>query len=538
MIELVNVAMNSIISSTLISLLLIVLGVNSAESFGKSSPPPWPTAFGPTSGSSTSPVIGPKAGPLQCNFLNKTSNWTSRYILTGAPLLLSRTPSPSVIVIGQRISDMNYSLLSIDDVSGDLLFETVMLVPDSYSCGISSAVLDPCGLRAFVALGCGPEPLNLNNYIVAVNLKDGSIAWNINSFGTGAFATLISSSTCESIFSTSGDRDSILSVVRLSADTGSTIESFPGSTTLFSGLEASSAVFSLSPSSSAGIDSLVLANEPSHPFTALYNVVSSTESSPKALLLNMTVGPGGMKDYHRYRYVPQPIISDSLGESVIASFDSEWNNVNGNFILWRYSRTSNAELQWECQIPTTFANATITALGYSAKTNTLLMHVEYFAKSAEIFLVDALSGKVAPTKCVFDNNNKNYGISSASTISSTILRGLVIDDEALDGPIAAFLDISYELSQEEDGKYYTGPHNVTSMFLTTIRIDVTSPTCSILTRLNVLDIFDGATVQVPTDVPNTSGLLPHFWPSIALGPSAGEYTVYIPNAAVITITSL
>jgi hypothetical protein len=164
--------MNSIISSVLTLLLLVILGVYSAESSGLSSPPPWPTAFGPTSGSSTSPVIGPKAGPLQCNFLNKTSNWTSRYILTGSPLLLSGTPSPSVIVIGQRISDMNYSLLSIDDVSGDLLFETVMLVPDSYSCGISSAVLDPCGLRAFVALGCGPEPLNLNNYIVAINLKD------------------------------------------------------------------------------------------------------------------------------------------------------------------------------------------------------------------------------------------------------------------------------------------------------------------------------------------------------------------------------
>ena len=516
-------------------------GVNSSED--SLDAPPWPTSYGPTAGTSTSPCIGPKAGSLQCRFLNSSNSWTSRYTLTGAPLLLSATPS--VLVIGQRISDQNYSLLSVDGKSGDLLFETAMVVTDSspgpYSnaCGISSAILDPCGTRAYVAIACGPEPLNLNNYIFAINLKDGLIAWNVSSFGTGAFATLVSSSSCLSIFSTTGSRDTPITGVRISTETGSIIESFSASLSPYSGLEASSAVFTLSPSSSEGIDALVLANEPSHPFTSLYYVASSAGSSPKADLINMTLGEGGIKNFFQYRFVPQPLISDSLGDSVIASFDADWNNINGKLTLWRYARTNKAELQWESKVPTSYANATITAIGYSAKANSLLMHVEYYAKSSEIFLVDALTGKVAPTKCAFDSSNQTTSNTSAvSSLSSTILRGLVIDDGAEGGPIAAFLDMTYEHSQDENPRYYSGPQNVTSMFLTTLRIDLTSPTCSIITRLNLLEIFHGAIVQAPTDVPNTSGLLPHFWPSIALGPSNGEYTVYIPGAAVLTITSL
>ena len=503
---------------------------------GSTSHQPWPTLFGPFSGTSMSIVKGPTAGVLQSHFLNSSISWSSRYSLTGSPLLLSNFPKSSVILIAQRIIDSIYSLLSIDDNTGELIFETPLVVTDSSpgpysnSCGISSAILDNCGHRAFIALACGPEPLSLNNYIFAIDLGTGSIAWNVSSFGTGSFATLASSSLCESLYTTFGSRDSPLYGVRLSAENGTSIETFSASFSNFNGLEAQSAFFTVSSTETTGIDVLVLANEPSHPFTALYRIVSTAQVYPKALLVNMSIGSGGITDYHNYRFIPQLLITDSIGASVIASFDPEW-NTRDDFLLWRYSQSINTKLlEWQSNITPSSFNATISSIGYSLTTNTLILCVEYFQEYSEIFFINALTGTLAPTTCIFKDET--------SPTSSTILRSLVIDDTPNEGPTLAVLEIKFINKINENGKYYTGQQNITEIFLTTIRLDLSSPSCLILTRLSLLNSLDiTSSILAPTDFPNTSGLLPHFWPLIAIGPKEGEYTILIHACCVLKVTS-
>ena len=496
---------------------------------------PWPTLFGPLSGTSISLIKGPKAGVLQSHFLNSSTSWSSRYSLTGSPLLLSNFPTSSVILIAQRVIDSNYSLLSIDDNTGELIFETPLTVTDSSpgpysnSCGISSAILDNCGNRAYVALACGPEPLSLNNYIFAIDLRNGLIAWNVSSFGTGSFATLASSSLCESLYTTFGSRDSPLYGVRLSAENGTSIETFSASISNFNGLEPQSAFFTVSSTETHGIDVLVLANEPSHPFTALYRIVSTAQVNPKAFLVNMSIGSEGITDYHNYRFIPQLLITDSKS-SVIASFDPEWNKKD-DFIVWRYSQSINTKLlEWQSKITPSSLNGTISSIGYSSITNTLILSVEYFQEYSEIFFINALTGTIAPTKCIFKDET--------SPTSSTILRSLVIDDTANGGPILAVLEIKSINKINDNGKYYTGQYNITEIFLTTIRLDLSSSSCLIITRLNLLNSLDlTSPILAPTDFPNTSGLLPHFWPLIAIGPKEGEYTILIHACCVLTVTS-
>jgi hypothetical protein len=499
---------------------------------------PWPTLFGPLSGTSISLIKGPKAGVLQSHFLNSSTSWSSRYSLTGSPLLLSNFPTSSVILIAQKIIDSNYSLLSIDDNTGELIFETPLTVTDSSpgpysnSCGISSAILDNCGNFAYVALACGPEPLSLNNYIFAIDLRNGFIAWHVSSFGTGSFATLASSSLCESLYTTFGSRDSPLYGVRLSAENGTSIETFSASISNFNGLEPQSAFFTVSSTETHGIDVLVLANEPSHPFTALYRIVSTAQVNPKAFLVNMSIGSEGITDYHKYRFIPQLLITDSKGPSVIASFDPEWNKKD-DFIVWRYSQSINTKLlEWQSNITPSSFNGTISSIGYSSITNTLILSVEYFQEYSEIFFINALTGTIAPTKCIFKDET--------SPTSSTILRSLVIDDTANGGPILAVLEIKSINKINDNGKYYTGQYNMTEIFLTTIRLDLSSSSssCSIITRLNLLNSLDLISpILAPTDFPNTSGLLPHFWPLIAIGPKEGEYTILIHACCVLTVTS-
>jgi hypothetical protein len=81
---------------------------------------------------------------------------------------------------------------------------------------------------------------------------------------------------------------------------------------------------------------------------------------------------------------------------------------------------------------------------------------------------------------------------------------------------------------------------MTEIFLTTIRLDLSSSSssCSIITRLNLLNSLDlTSPILAPTDFPNTSGLLPHFWPLIAIGPKEGDYTILIHACCVLTVTS-
>ena len=505
-----------------------------APAEGGAAAPLWPTAVGPPSSSSLGSAAGPTA-PLSARFLNGSSggaSWAEDYeVASGGPLLLRATEA---LFFGRVRADGNFSLLSVSIASGALVFAAPLLVPDSLpgpyssSCGPLGAALDACG-AAYAALGCGPEPLSLMNYIFALDAATGAQRWRARFDGTGGFAALAPSSSCRALFSTGGSRDGPEQVLTLAAADGTTLGAFSPGEGPWVGLNAQQLAFSVAPGQGRD-DTLVAANAPTSPFVAAYSVAGDGAAGPDALRFN-TTGPdgSGIKNFFNNHVVP-PVVFDG-GASVALAFDPPWDSAPGaaGFTVWSMP-TAGGEPAWSAQLAASAANATMRALGASAKSGALVAHVEYdHAPSGEVFLLDSATGApLLASPCL---------VSAPGAPEATVLRGLVIDDLAEGGPTAALLALGWSRpvppqgGSGPDGRYFQGQGNCTSLELVVLRVAPGS-SCAVVSRLELTALLP-VSFPVPWVAENTAGLLPLAYPSLAI--ASGKYVVQVPGFAVLVV---
>ena len=560
---LLPLAMGAFLPAVPLSALLALL-ISPPPFAAAAAPPPWPTAFGPPSGSAQGLVAGALGPALRARALAAPG------YAPAASLLL---PAAGVaLVVAQRLADGNYSLLALNTAaalassssssSSAPLWAAPLLMPDSFPgpyaspCGPQAAALDACG-AAFVAMSCGPEPLSLMNYVFAVDTSSGAARWSSRFDGTGGFAALLPSSDCALLLTTSASRDGPAQVAVLAAANGSQVSSF-GSFG-YADLQPAQAVFTLSAPAAAvaagaaataaaandadadanadaapaGGDTLFLANDPSWPYAAAFGGVGDTPAPAQQLFA--THGPAGAGvNMHKARRVPPVALGAGAGASVLVAFDAPWFAAAGAHIVVQRLAARTGAVVWEARLPASAPNSTVTALATSSARGAVLVAVEYDARNAsDLFSLDAASGAPLGAACSFSAAGAGGGAAT-----STVQRGLVVDDLAAGGAVASALVLGLVLpapvpgSGGHDGRYFEGAANCTSLEIVQVRVG----SCDVVGRAPLLGA-DALPFATPWYVPSAGGLLPYEWPALALGPSAGQTTVLVPGVGVLVVES-